>query len=84
MPRTSPATKATDSEGALDGALSVSDFLSVLLGRALSESRTELERAKGGTGRVHVNLELHLVNGQPRWHSASAYFAEHQQYTKES
>lgn len=83
MHRTSPATKATGS-GAPSGALSLSDFLIILLGRLVSDASPEIERANGANGNLTVNLEVHLINGKPKWHSASAHFTEHQTYTKES
>lgn len=64
--------------------LPVGDLVTVLLHKVLADAAAELDRADHGTGRVIVSLEVHLVNGKPRWHSGSAHFSEHHQYQKET
>ena len=75
MPRTSQ-NRVSD--------VGVADLVTVLLHKVLFDASAELARAEGATGRIIVSLEVHLVNGKPRWHSGSAHFSEHHQYQKET
>lgn len=70
--------------GLAPGSFTVEDLMRLLLDRLVVEGKAELRRANGATGRIQASVEVHVVKGKPRWHSASLHFAEHQQYGKDS